>query len=165
MNPIAIHAESALQSAPHPALRLTELLELVSRRAGRSLTLERLRTALEDRPDRFRILESWSGPWRAPESSDGVPDRPDRVREGRAGATEGCRRIGARAQEKRDAWVVAVERPDPPPDAPQSALRLRESVRWVALGLDGRSRVEVSRWYAIALAERAAREAVARRAA
>lgn len=158
MNPIAVHAESALHSAPHPALRLTELLELVSHRAGRSLTLERLRTALEDHPDRFRILESWSGPWRVREESEQTRRRADRVRE------RGGRDVGARA-EKRDAWVVAVERPDTPPDAPHSALRLRESVRWVALGLDGRSRVEVSRWYAIALAERAAREAVARRAA
>lgn len=137
MNPIATHAESALHNAPHPALRLTELLELVSRSAGRSLTLERLRTALEDHPDRFRILESWSGPWRV---------RPETV-------------------EERDAWVVAVEGPDTPPDAPGSAIRLRESVRWVALGLDGRSQLEVSRWYAIALAERATRAAVARRAA
>lgn len=149
MNPIAVHAESALHSTPHPALRLTELLELVSRRAGRSLTLRRLRTALEDRPDRFRILESWNGRWRLPE-----------------GRTRGGAQLhGTAPRDERDAWVVAVERPDTPPDAPHSAVRLRESVRWIALGLDGRSRIEVSRWYAIALAERATREAVARRAA
>ncbi len=67
--------------------------------------------------------------------------------------------------EERDTWVVAVQGPDTPPDAPRAAVRLRESVRWVALGMDARSRIEVSRWYAIALAERAAREAVTRRAA
>lgn len=135
MNPIAAHAESVLQVAPHPALRLSELLELLAERAGRSITLDRLRRALEDHPERFRILESWQGPWR--------------VREARS----------------TDAWVVAVEDPDTPPDEPPPVLRLRESVRWVALGMDGRSRMEVSRWYAIALAERDARRAVLRRAA
>lgn len=141
MNPIARHAEAALHAAPHPALRLTELLERVAHRAGRSLTVASLRAVLEERPDRFRILESWQGPWRV---------------------REGTRRERTAAP---DAWVVAVGSPDTPPDAPQTALRLRESVRWVALGMDGRSRIDASRWYAIALAERAAREAVARRAA
>ncbi|MDX1495772.1 MAG: hypothetical protein R3253_17005 [Longimicrobiales bacterium] len=135
MNAIATHAESVLHSAPHPALRLSELLEAVTAQLGTSVTRQRLRTALEDYPDRFRILEAWKGPWR--------------VREG--GST--------------DAWVVAVSPPETPPDAPPSALRLRESVRWVALGMDGRSRMETSRWYAIAMAERAARRAVVRRAA
>ncbi len=138
MNPIAAHAESVLQVAPHPALRLSELLELLAERAGRSISLERLRRALEDHPERFRILESWQGPCRAREAREG-------------GGT--------------DAWVVAVEDPDTPPDEPPPVLRLRESVRWVALGMDGRSRMEVSRWYAIALAERDARRAVRRRAA
>lgn len=135
MNPIAVHAESVLQVAPHPALRLSELLELLAERAGRSITPERLRRALEDHPERFRILESWQGPWRFGEGGG------------------------------NDAWVVAVEDPDTPPDGPPPVLRLRESVRWVALGMDGRSRMEVSRWYAIALAERDARRAVLRRAA
>lgn len=143
MNSIARLAEAALHAAPHPALRLSELLEVVAERAGRSLTAATLRAVLEERPDRFRILESWTGRWRVRERSrrDGAPT------------------------EASDAWVVAVESPDTPPDAPPPALRLRESVRWVALGLDGRSRLEVSRWYAIALSERAAREAVAKRAA
>ena len=58
-------------------------------------------------------------------------------------------------------------RPDPgdPPEAPRTALKLRESVRWLGRGVDPRSSIEVSRWYAIVLAERAAREAVVRRAA
>lgn len=135
MNTIAAHAESVLHAAPHPALRLGELLELLADRAGRSITPERLRQALDDHPDRFRILESWEGPWRV-------------------------REVGT-----RDAWVVAVRSPDRPPDEPPPALRLRESVRWVALGMDGRSRMDVSRWYAIAMADRAARDVVARRAA
>lgn len=143
MDDIAGYAEEALHATPHPALRLTELRELVARRAGPSLTLGRLRTTLEGRPDRFRILESWKSPWRVREAASSS--------DGPAGA--------------RDAWVVAVSDPDRPPDAPKPALTLRESVRWVALSLDSRSRMEASRWYAIALAERAAREAVVRRAA
>lgn len=135
MNVIATHARSVLHTAPHPALRLGELLERVTERAGASVTLERLRTALEGHPDHFRILETWEGPWR--------------VREGTS----------------RDAWVVAVSTPDTPPDTPPPALRMRESVRWVALSMDGRSRVEASRWYAIAMAERDVRAAVVRRAA
>ena len=142
MNPIARHAEALLHAAPHPALRLDELLELVAERTGRSMSRAALRTVLEERPDRFRILESWQGPWRVREHAEGGGDR-----------------------RQADAWVIAVESPDTPPDAPRSALRLRESVRWVALGMDGRSRLDASRWYAIALAERATREAVARRAA
>jgi len=135
MNTIAAHAESVLHAAPHPALRLSELLEGLAGRAGRSVTPERLRRALEEHPDRFCILESWQGPWRVHE------------------------RNGS------DAWVVAVEGPETPPDTPPAALRLRESVRWVALGMDHRSRMEVSRWYTIALAEREARRAIVRRAA
>jgi hypothetical protein len=42
---------------------------------------------------------------------------------------------------------------------------LRESVRWIGRSVDGRSTLEVGRWYAIALAEREARRALARRAA
>jgi len=142
MNPLASHAEAALHRAPHPALRLTELLRLVVERTGPSVTLRRLRTALESRPDRFRILEAWESRWRVRESAPAAEEP------------------GA-----RDAWVIAVSSPDDPPDAPPSAVRLRESVRWVALALDGRSRIEASRWYAIALAEREIRTAVARRAA
>ncbi len=148
MNALARIAESALHASPHPALRLSELLELVIGRAGRSVTPAMLRAALEGRPDRFRILEAWTGPWRSRE--DGDP--------------RGLRGGGAPAFEP-DAWVVAVGSPDTPPDAPRTALCLRESVRWLALGLDGRSRMDASRWYAIAMAERAVREVVARRAA
>jgi hypothetical protein len=41
-------------------------------------------------------------------------------------------------------------------------MRLRESVRWLGRGVDGRSALEVSRWYAITLAERDARAALVR---
>lgn len=150
MNAIAHCAEAALHATPHPALRLSELLELVAERAHRSLTPEGLRAILEERPDRFRILDSWRGPWRTPDPGADDPTglgRPHRDRDA------------------ADAWVVAVADPETPPDTPGPALRLRESVRWIGLGIDGRSRMEVSRWYAIAMAERETRRAVARRAA
>lgn len=140
MNPIAICAEQELRAHTHPALRLFELVDLVAERIDRSLDAARLRAVLEEHPDRFRVLEPWCGPWRP-----GTPDH-------------GPRKAG-------EAWVVGITDPGNAPDAPQAALKLRESVRWLGRGVDPRSSIEVSRWYAIVLAERAAREAVVRRAA
>jgi hypothetical protein len=139
MHAIARCAETALRSSPHPALLLGELVELIAKSVDRGLTPARLRTILEDHPDTFRILEAWQGPWRSREPA---------VREAHT-----------------EAWVVAIAGPGSPSDTAGTALRLRESVRWLGRGVDPRSRLEVSRWYAIALAERSAREAVARRAA
>jgi hypothetical protein len=142
MNPIAVCAESALRQHPHPALRLTELVELVAERVDRALDESRLRAILERHPDRFRILDPWRGPWRGAATRDGGEAR------------------------RHDIWIVAVVDPSHPPDhAGPAALKLRESVRWLARGIDTRSPREVSRWYAIALAERAVRDAVVRRAA
>lgn len=137
MNTIASYAEAVLHSAPDPALRLGELLRLLAPKVGPSVGIERLRHTLERHPEHFRILEALHGPWRVPEEN---------------GAD--------------DAWVIAVRSPDtPPPDEPPPALRLRESVRWVGLGMDCRSRLEASRWGAIVRAEREARRAVGGRAA
>jgi hypothetical protein len=141
MNPIAVFAESALREHAHPALRLRELVDVVSQRVDRTLDGTRLRAILESYPDRFRILDPWRGPWRSL-----LGAHPD-------GAL-GC-----------DVWVVAVAPPDRPPGGPPVAVKLRETVRWLGRGIDPRSPREVSRWYAIALAERALRDAVARRAA
>ncbi len=140
MNPIANCAENALCAHPHPALRLSELVDLVRERVDRGLDAARLRVVLEEHPERFRVLDPWCGPWRL------------RAQEG------GLTLPG-------EAWVVIITDPGDPPDTPRTALRLRESVRWLGRGVDPRSSTEVSRWYAIVLAERAAREAVARRAA
>ena len=140
MNPIASCAENALRAHPHPALRLSELVDLVAERIDRGLDAARLRVLLEAHPERFRVLDPWCGPWR------------HRTQEG------GLTLPG-------EAWVVIITDPGDPPDTPRTALRLRESVRWLGRGVDPRSSTEVSRWYAIVLAERAAREAVVRRAA
>jgi len=143
MNAIATCAEGALRQHVHPALRLSELLEVVADRIDRSLDAGRLRAALETHPDRFRILDPWQGPWRAHPRRHGGPRYPD-----------------------TDVWVVALSDPGDPPAAGGAALiKLRESVRWLARGVDPRSRTDVSRWYAIALSERNARRAVVKRAA
>ena len=131
---IAVRAADALHTHPHPALRLTELLELLAD-VDRGLTAERLRLILDGYPEEFRIVASWHGRWSAGSGPDTAP------------------------------WVVAVS---PPPEAPETdrpVLRLRESVRWLGRTVDDRSRVDLSRWYAIVLSERASRRALARRVA
>lgn len=141
MNPIAQCAETALRQHPHPALRLSELLELVAERVDRTLDEARLRSILERYPDRFRLLDPWRGAW------------------GSALGQE-------EAERRRDVWVLVVADPSQPPDGPAPvALKLRESVRWLGRGIDPRSPHEVSRWHALVLADRALREAMSRRAA
>lgn len=136
MDPIASCAERTLRRSPHPALTLSELLEAVSESHDRALDPGRLRAILEAYPDRFRILEPWRGRW-------GGTTRALVAREGPG-----------------QAWVVVVTEPDRPPDgAGPAAITLRESVRWLARGVDARSPVEVNRWNALALSERAVRRA------
>jgi hypothetical protein len=141
MNPIALCAEATLLQHPHPALRLSELLELVAERVDRTLDEGRLRSVLERHPDRFRVLDPWRGAWRSALAHD--------VSEGR-----------------RDVWVLAVAEPGHPPDGSGPvALKLRESVRWLGRGIDPRSPLEVGRWHALVIADRALREAMSKRAA
>lgn len=140
MNPIAAATEQVLRDHPHPALTLGELVDLL-RHVDRSLDETKLRGVLERYPDRFRILDPWGGAWRA------------LLAEGPNGRS-------------RDVWVIMVEGPTAPPaGATPVALLLRESVRWLARGMDPRSPGDVSRWYAIALSEREARAAFLERAA
>lgn len=142
MDPIASLAERTLLESTHPALKLSELLESVAEVLDRSLDAPRLRAILGRHPDRFRLLEPWRGRWAPLATSAASPDRPD------------------------ETWVVAIAQPDGPPDgSTPAALKLRESVRWLARGVDPRSDVAVSRWYAIALSERGVRPALSRRAA
>jgi hypothetical protein len=141
MHLIASVAESALRHHVHPALRLAELVALVAPRVDRTLDQARLRAVLEAYPDRFRLLDPWHGRW----------------------AT--AARWGDHAGPDIDVWVVAIAEPRDPPPGIRAAHKLRESVRWLGRGIDPRSPGEVSRWYAIALAERAVREALVRRAA
>ena len=136
MNPIVECAEHILLEHPHPALRLTELHELVAERTDRSLEHAWLRMVLEKHPELFRVLDPWRGPWRS--------SQPPRA-----------------ALYSADPWVVLVTHPDEADHAQRpTALKLRESVRWLAHDIDERSAYEVSRWYAIVLAERQARGAI-----
>jgi len=141
MNSIALRAEAALRRHPHPALRLGELVALIADDIDRGLTPARLRPVLEDHPERFKVLDASIMRWGADPSGAGVGDA------------------------DADAWAIAIHDPDEPPDLPPQALRLRESVRWLGRGIDPRSPMEISRWYAIVLAERAVRAAVVRKAA
>jgi hypothetical protein len=139
LDAILASAETALRRNSAPALRLGELLYMV-RADTRDVTLDsgRLRAALEGRPDRFRVLDPWRGPWRS------------------VGPTQ-----------SGEPWVVVVGDPgDWDGGAAAGAERtLRESVRWLALTVDAGSLRDVGRWHAIAVAEPAARAMVRRKAA
>jgi len=143
MNQVLRHAEAVLRQHPAPALRLQELLGLVrASTKERTLDARLLRTLLEAHPDRFRLLDPWQGPWRL----SGIDA--DRMQRG------------------SDPWVVVVTDPGAQDlDEPRPAARLRESVRWMARGVDPRARRELIRWHALVLAARGAREMLARRAA
>lgn len=132
MNPVVACAETTLRQHPDPAVRLTELLRSVAPITDRSLTVARLRSILEDHPDRFRILDSWDSRWLEPQS-----------------------RVPAER-----AWVVSLAPGTDPPDGEPHAGLLRESFRWVSRDVDVRSRLALSRWSAIRRAEREARQAV-----
>ena len=141
MNPIVECAERILLEHPHSALRLTELHELLAERFDRSLEQSRLRRMLEEHPKVFRVLDPWRGPWRSPEQP-------------------------RTALHVADPWVVIVTHPDgADPSQRPTALKLRDSVRWLAHDIDARSAYEVNRWYAIVLAERQARSVIERKAA
>jgi hypothetical protein len=134
-------AEQILRASGAPALRLGALLDELRATTGeRSLQASRLRSLLEGRPDRFRVLDPWRGPWRpvirAEEAAGGEP------------------------------WVVAVRDGGDATGAyasPRLVRRIRECVRWLGLDLDAASARRVVRWQALVLeglaAERALRKA------
>jgi hypothetical protein len=155
MNPIATCAATFMEGHPHPALRLGELLPPVADQVDRSLTLDRLRQSLAEHPDAFRLLDPWAGPWR---SAGTVRSEVSTVRR----RQERCEDD----EESADVWVVWLRDArgaGGPSGDPH--LTLRESVRWLAKCIDTRSPLSVSRWYAIALAERESRRALARKSA
>ncbi|MEX2467580.1 MAG: hypothetical protein WD995_11775 [Gemmatimonadota bacterium] len=160
MNPIATCAATFMEGHPHPALRLSELLPPVADRVDRSLTVERLRESLAEHPESFRLLDPWKGPWR---SSTPARSEVTTVRETRATRSQ---RGGGEEDRRGDVWVVLLIDPHgAAAPCSGSPLTLRESVRWLARCIDARSPLSVSRWYAIALAERESRRALTRRSA
>ena len=124
-------AERTLRRSAAPAMHLTDLLRQVRAETGDlSLDADRLQTALHTRPDLFRVLDPWRGPWRflrEPEPS-------------------------ARPAEL-DPWVVVVSDPGDGDGAGRPCMRrLRASVRWLAREVDPRSGRALARWSAMALA-------------
>jgi len=145
MEALARSAEAILRSQDAPALRLTELVERVRADTGvRTLDPDRLRAVLEVRPDRFRLLDPWRGPWRF-------------VRDGGGPAHVG------------EPWVVVVGDPGVQggalPERPDVARRLSASVRWLGARMDARSRPALARWHRMVVAERAARDVLGKKAA
>ena len=142
MDPLVQAAEDALLVHPHPALRLQELARLLTERIDRSLTEERLRTVLDRYPERFRVLDAWRG-----------------QRSVATGARPG-------PATRTDAWVIALgDGPERACGARAPDVRLRESVRWFARAMDGRSILAAGRWYAVVMEERDARPLVGRQPA
>lgn len=161
MTPIADQAAAFLEQHPHPALRLSELLEPVAERIDHTLSLDRLRQALAEYPEVFRLLDPWRGPWRP--TVRAPAEVPRRAAGGPPAATHGP---GAAWDPLGEVWVVLLRDPgEAPAHRTEPHQALRESVRWLARYVDPRSGLSVSRWYAIALAERESRRALARRAA
>jgi hypothetical protein len=110
MDALVRSAENVLRRHAAPALRLSELLGHVRADTGlRTLDQDRLRGVLETRPDRFRLLDPWRGPWRF------------------------VRRASATAR-GTDPWVVVVGDPGHEGGAqegrPRPDRRLSASVRW-----------------------------------
>ena len=126
-------AEQVLRHAGAPALRLSTLLDQVRSVSGdRRVDPSGFRTLLEGRPDRFRVLDPWRGPWRP------VASEPE---EGGHGA---------------EPWVVAVRDGGDGAERPSRSSILDkagESVRWLALTLDAGSVHSVMRWNGLALEE------------
>ncbi len=145
MDALVLSAEMILRSQVAPALRLTDLLERVRADTGvRNLDAERLRAALELRPDRVRLLDPWRGPWRFVRSGAAPP------------------RVG-------EPWVVVVGDPGDqgaaPDGRPSVARRLSASVRWLGMSVDARSGRALTRWHRMVVAESAARDVLAKKAA
>lgn len=145
MDALVNAAESVLRRHAAPALRLTELLQLVRAETGiGTLDALRLRSTLETHPDRFRLLDPWRGPWRF------------------------IRRVSD-AHTPAEPWVVVVGDPGdqgaPEPASRDVEQRLRASVRWLGLTLDAGSSRAVARWHAMVLEESGARASLRRKAA
>lgn len=136
-------AEAVLRRHPAPALRLDELLPLV-RLALRdpALDRDRLLQSLSARPERFRLLDPWRGPWKR------MIDGPD------PGPLPGP-------------WVVVVGDPGGeagPSTGGMAATRMRACVQWMAVGVDPTSAWSLARWHGLALAEASVRGVLKRAA-
>lgn len=138
MDPIVADAADILRRHPAPGLPLRTLLELLVRGGGASgVDAARLRMLLEARPDRFRVLDPWRGPLSVLAPALGA--------------------VGGDG----DAWVAVLDDPEAmEAPGPRVALRVRESVRWLARAVDGRATRELARWQRLLHVESATRVAL-----
>jgi hypothetical protein len=135
MDSCVLAAEATLRASAAPALRLGDLLHHV-RSETRDLTLdrERLLRLLRARPDIFRILDPWRGPWRF-------------IREPDTGSGHTL-----------DPWVLTVSDPAGGDGAGRPGVRkMRSCILWLAGGIDARSPRALARWSGLALAADEAR--------
>ena len=116
MQTLADRAAATLARHPAPALPLDELVDQV-RDGGTVVGPDILLRALEARPDLFRVLDPWRGPWRC-----GSP---------RARCAPGPR------------WIVGL---GPGPRVLGPASRLKASVAWLGRTVDERSALDLVRW-------------------
>jgi hypothetical protein len=119
MQSLADRAAETLARHPAPALPLDELVDQV-RDGGAVVGPEVLLRALEARPDLFRVLDPWRGPWR-------------------------CTSLRTRAScvGRWPQWVVGLG-PHPRADGP--GARLKASLAWLGRTVDDRSVLDLVRW-------------------
>ena len=119
MHTLADRAAETLARHPAPALPLDELVHQV-RDGGAVVGPEVLLRALEARPDLFRVLDPWRGPWRL-----------------------GSTRARPQAPGRWPQWIVGL---GPHPHADGPAARLKASLAWLGRTVDDRSVLDLVRW-------------------
>ena len=140
MDAITIQAEEVLRQHPAPAMALIELQRrLHERRPGLAPSCDSLRVLMENSPHRFRVLDPWRRPW--------------------------SERHDERHTEAADVLVMTITIGASNDGRLATDARLRESVRWIARGVDLRSPRSLARLYALLLAERSTRPRLSVRAA
>jgi hypothetical protein len=119
MQSLADRAAETLARHPAPALPLDELVDQV-RDGGAVVGPDVLLRALEARPDLFRVLDPWRGPWRcaSPRARAAAPLRLPR-------------------------WIVGI---GPYPRAGGTGGRLKASLAWLGRTVDERSVLDLVRW-------------------
>lgn len=113
-----------LRRQPVPALPIDELCDLVRREApGRVFTPEVVALQLRVRPDLFRVVDPWKGPWSPVNGSGGPPIGPS--------------------------WVIPVERHEPPGEPRGPGRIVWDSLACLGEALDEESPTALARWLRI----------------
>lgn len=135
MEDLATRAAQVADRHPSSALPLPELCRLV-RGSGVAVREDVLLAALERRPDRFRVIDPWLGPW-STLSAASRDRRGPRIRAASGGHTV----AGA-------PWVVHLSRTRSWSPSPHGALlaRLRESLIQLGWRVDESSAADLARW-------------------